>query len=265
MFFVLSKTLGLLSVPSNILILLGLVGAVLLLTRFARTGRRLVAVSVLLIAICGFLPVGQALTLILEDRFPRWDASRGAPDGIIILGGALNSDLTEVRGQFSFNGDAERFTEAAALARRYPSARIFFSGGTGNLNLASLPEARYVVPLLESFGIPASRIALEGRSRNTQENARFTLEMVKPKPGERWLLVTSAFHMPRSVGCFRNVGFEVEAYPVAWHTFGQTDLVSLNGRISDGLRHTDIAMREWIGLLVYWLTGRTSELFPAPR
>jgi uncharacterized SAM-binding protein YcdF (DUF218 family) len=265
MFFVLSKTLGLLSVPSNILILLGLIGAMLLLTRFARAGRRLIVVSVLLIAICGFLPVGQALTLALEDRFPKWDASRGAPDGIIILGGALNSDLTEARGQIALSGDAERFTEVAALARRYPSARIFFSGGTGSISLSSLPEARYVVPLLESFGIPASRIALEGRSRNTQENARFTLEMVKPKPGERWLLVTSALHMPRSVGCFRNVGFEVEAYPVGWHTFGRTDLFSLNGRMSDGLGHTDAAMREWVGLFVYWLTGRTSELFPAPR
>jgi len=106
---------------------------------------------------------------------------------------------------------------------------------------------------------------LEGRSRNTQENARFTLEMVKPKAGERWLLVTSALHMPRSVGCFRNVGFEVDAYPVGWRTSGRADLLLLNGRISDGLIHTDAAVREWVGLLVYWLTGRTSELFPAPR
>jgi len=265
MFFVLSKTLGLLSVPSNILILLGLVGAVLLLTRFARAGRRLVVVSILLIAICGFLPVGKALMLVLEDRFPKWDALRGAPDGIIILGGALNADLTEARGQIALGEDAERFTEVAALARRYPSARIFFSGGTGSIDLTALPEARYVVPLLESFGIPASRIALEGRSRNTQENARFTLEMVKPKAGERWLLVTSALHMPRSVGCFRNVGFEVDAHPVGWRTSGRADLLLLNGRISDGLVHTDAAVREWVGLLVYWLTGRTSELFPAPR
>ena len=265
MFFVLSKTLGLLSVPSNILILLGLIGAVLLLTRFARTGRRLVVVSILLIAICGFLPVGKALMLVLEDRFPKWDALRGAPDGIIILGGALNADLTEARGQIALGEDAERFTEVAALARRYPSARIFFSGGTGSIDLTALPEARYVVPLLESFGIPASRIALEGRSRNTQENARFTLEMVKPKAGERWLLVTSALHMPRSVGCFRNVGFEVDAHPVGWRTSGRADLLLLNGRISDGLVHTDAAVREWVGLLLYWLTGRTSELFPAPR
>ncbi|MEW6453686.1 MAG: YdcF family protein [Pseudomonadota bacterium] len=265
MFFVLSKTLGLLSVPSNIFILLGIAGALLLLTRFARTGRRLLIASVLLIAVFGFLPVGQALTMLLEDRFPKWDASRGAPDGIIILGAAMNADLSKARGQIVLSGEAERFTEVAALARRYPSARIVFSGGTGSLRADAIPEARYVVPLLESFGIPASRIALEDRSRNTEENALFTKELVQPKSGERWLLVTSGFHMPRSVGCFRRAGFEVEAYPVDWRTFGRWDEFSINARVSDGLGHTDNAIREWVGLVVYWLTGRTSELFPAPR
>jgi uncharacterized SAM-binding protein YcdF (DUF218 family) len=265
MFFVLSKTLGLLSVPSNIFVLIGVLGSLLLLTRFARAGRKLLVASVLLIFVCGFLPVGKALLLGLEDRFPIWDASRGVPDGIIILGGALNPDLSAARGQIALSGDAERFTEAAALARRYPTARIVFSGGTGSIDPDSLPEARYVVPLFESLGIPGSRITLEDSSRNTEENARFTKDLVQPKPGERWLLVTSGIHMPRSVGCFRRVGFEVEAYPVGWHTFGRGDLLSINTRVSDGLTHTDGAMREWVGLIVYWLTGRTSELFPAPR
>ena len=262
MFFVLSKTLGLLAVPSNVLVLLGLLGAALLLSRFARVGRRLLVVSLLLIAICGFLPVGKALMLTLEDRFPKWDASRGAPDGIVILGGALNPDITQARGQIALGEDVERFTEVAALARRYPQARIVFSGGTGSLDAAALPEAHYATPLLESFGIPASRIALEDRSRNTEENARFTQGLVRPKPGERWLLVTSALHMPRAVGCFRNAGFEVEPYPVGWRT---GDRLSFGTQVSDGLNSTDLAMREWVGLLVYWLTGRTSELFPAPR
>lgn len=265
MFFVLSKTLGLLSVPSNILILIGLVGAALMLTRFARAGRRLMVVSILLIAICGFLPVGQALVLALEDRFPKWDASRGAPDGIIILGGALNAELSDARGQVALSGEAERFTEAAALARRYPSARIVFSGGTGNLIYNKVPEAHFVGLLLENLGVAASRITIEGRSRNTEENVRFTKELVQPKPGERWLVVTSGIHMPRAIGCFRRAGFEVEAYPVDWRTFGRADLLSINTRMSDGLAHTDAAIREWVGLLVYWLTGRTSELFPAPR
>lgn len=264
MFFVLSKTLGLLTIPSNLFALFGLVGAVLLLTRFTRAGRKLLIASVLLIAICGFFPVGSALMIPLEDRFPQWDASRGAPDGIIILGGPLNADLSKARGQIALSAEAERYTEIATLARRYPSARIVFSGGTGSIDPDALPEARYALPLLESFGIAASRIALEDRSRNTEENARFTQDMIKPKPGERWLLVTSGIHMPRAVGCFRRAGFEVEAYPVDWRTYGRVKW-SFSTRVSDGLDNTDAAMREWVGLLVYRLTGRTSELFPAPR
>ena len=265
MFFVLSKTAGFLAVPSNVIVLIGLIGALLLLTRFARAGRRMLVASVVLIAVCGFLPTGQVLSSLLEDRFPKWDATRGAPDGIIILGGAMNPDLTKARGQIALGNEAERFTEVATLARLYPSARIVFSGGTGNLIADEIPEARYVTPLLESFGIPASRITLEDRSRNTEENARFTKELVQPKSGERWILVTSGIHMPRSIGCFRRAGFEVEAYPVDWRTYGRGSLFAFNTRLSEGLGHTDAAIREWVGLLVYWLTGRTSALFPAPR
>ena len=264
MFFVLSKTVGFLAVPSNVMALIGLAGAALLWTRFARAGCRLLVLGILLIAACGFLPTGQVLMSRLEDRFPKWDEAH-VPDGIVILGGALNPDLTMARGQIAIGNEAERFTEVAAIARRYPSARIVFSGGTGSIAPDALPEARYVKPLLESFGIPASRITLEDRSRNTEENARFSKELVQPRPGERWALVTSGIHMPRAVGCFRRAGFEVEAYPVDYRTYGPGRLLFFNGRLADGLSHTDAAIREWVGLVVYWLTGRTSELFPAPR
>jgi uncharacterized SAM-binding protein YcdF (DUF218 family) len=114
------------------------------------------------------------------------------------------------------------------------------------------------------LGIPADRIIVEERSRDTAENARFTKALADPRPGERWLLVTSAFHMPRSIGAFRRVGFAVEAYPVDYRTRGPEDLARPFASLGDGLRRSDIAMREWIGLLIYWLAGRTSELFPAP-
>jgi len=263
MFFILSKTLGLLSVPSNLFFLLGVAGLMLLPTRFARAGGHFVAASVILIVVFGLLPIGFALTLTLEERFPHWNETRDAPDGIIVLGGALNPYLTVARGQIALSDAAERFTEVVALARRYPAARIVFSGGAGSLFDDKL-EAAYVVQLFESLGVPATRIALEDRSRNTEENARFTMALVQPQPGERWLLVRSAFRTPRSVDSFRRVGFAVEPYPVDWHTGGRSDLLGIVNRVSDGLGHTDLATREWVGLVVYWLTGRTSELFPGP-
>ena len=118
--------------------------------------------------------------------------------------------------------------------------------------------------LLESLGIPRARITLEDRSRNTVENAVLSKAIAQPKPGERWLLVTSAHHLPRAVGVFRKAGFPVEAYPVDWRTRGPEDALRPFASVGDGLRRSDTAVREWVGLAVYWLTGRSSELFPAP-
>jgi uncharacterized SAM-binding protein YcdF (DUF218 family) len=264
MFFVLAKTLGFFSVPSNILITLALLGVVLLATRFARAGRRLAVTAVILMAILGWSPLGNAIILPLEERFPTWDESRGAPAGIICLGGAIETIVSPVRGEVALNEAAERMTAIAELARRFPRTRIVFTGGSGRLMYAGATEAELAARLFASFGIAQERIVLEDRSRDTDENGRFTKELVQPKPGERWLLVTSAHHMPRAVGVFRAAGFPVEAFPVDYRTRGAVDLARPFSPISDGLRRTDTAVREWIGLVMYRLAGRTAELFPAP-
>ena len=105
---------------------------------------------------------------------------------------------------------------------------------------------------------------MERRSRNTQENAEFSKALVNPKDGERWLLVTSAYHMPRSVGLFRKAGFAVEPYPVDWRVGGASDLLRFAPVAAEGLERTDIAMREWIGLTAYWASGRIDQWFPGP-
>ncbi len=264
MFFVLSKVLGFFTVPSNLLLAVGVVGAVLLLTRFVRAGRRLLVLSIVLLGVAGLLPLGNLLIYPLETRFPPWDPSHGAPDGIVILGGAIGPEISAAHAEPQLNEAAERITVVAALARRYPAARIVYSGGNGNLLERGSAEADFVLPLFESFGIARSRVTLESRSRNTVENAVFSKELVAPKPGERWLLVTSGYHMPRSIGVFRRAGFPVEAYPVDWRTEGRADLVRPFASVAAGLARTDVAVHEWIGLLAYWATGKTSELFPGP-
>jgi uncharacterized SAM-binding protein YcdF (DUF218 family) len=269
MFFVLAKILGFFALPSNLLISLGLLGVLLMVTRFARAGRGLAGLSLVLIAIAGWSPLGNALILPLEERFPAYDfsrdAARGAPHGIICLGGALDTVVSAERGAVALNEAAERMTAVAELARRYPDARIVFTGGSGRLVYGgTTTEAELAARLFASFGIARERIALEDQSRDTLENARFTRELVNPKPTERWLLVTSAHHMPRAIGLFRASGFSVEAFPVDYRTRGAIDVLRPFFTLSDGLRHTDTAVREWAGLVVYRLTGRTAELFPAP-
>jgi uncharacterized SAM-binding protein YcdF (DUF218 family) len=264
MFFALSKILGFFAAPSNLLVSIGIVGLLLMMTRFARAGRRLAFASLVLLAILGLSPVGNALILPLEQRFPPWDAARGAPDGIIVLGGAITPEISSVRDDVALNEAAERMTVVSELARRYPAARILFTGGRGTLLPGPRTEAEFALRLFERFGIARSRILLEDRSRNTIENAIFSKSLAAPKPGERWLLVTSAFHLPRSVGVFRKAGFKVEPYPVDWRTRGPQDAWWPFATVGEGLRRTDIAVREWVGLSVYWLIGKSSDLFPAP-
>jgi len=264
MFFVLSKTASLLLVPSNLLLIIGLAGLALLLTRWRRLGRRLALTSLTLFLALGLLPVGAALNHIIENRFPVWDPSRGTPDGIVVLGGAIDPALSRVRGQIVLGGAAERVTIIAELARDYPKARIVFSGGDASL-LANQPnEADYLYPLLDTFGVPRDRVMLENKARNTAENAAFTKALVAPKPGERWLLVTSAQHMPRAMGCFRQVGFPVEAYPVDWHSTPRWRWLQPT-EFGRALATVDDAVHEWVGLIAYRLTGRTGELLPGPR
>jgi uncharacterized SAM-binding protein YcdF (DUF218 family) len=264
MFFLLSKIFGFFAIPSNLTVSIGLLGLLLLSTRFVRAGRRLVVASFVVLAILGLSPLGNALIIPLEQRFPPWDAARGAPDGIIVLGGAISPDVSAARNDPALNEAAERMTAIPELARRYPDARILFSGGSGALIYNEGNEADFALRLFESLGIARARILLEDRSRNTVENALFSKAIAQPKSRERWLLVTSGYHMPRAIGIFRKVGFAVEPYPVDWRTRGMADAWRPFPTMGEGLRRSDIAVREWIGLAVYWLMGQSSELFPAP-
>ena len=264
MFFVVAKILGFFALPANTLVVLGALGTVLA-RRWKRAGVRLAVGAMLAIAVCGLSPLGNALMLPLEERFPPWDPSHGPPDGIVVLGGAFENAVAGAHGDVALNDAAERMTSAVELARRFPSARILFSGGSGQLLASGPSEAALAQRLFANLGIDPARLLLEDRSRDTTENATFSKALVKPKPGERWLLVTSASHMPRAVGAFRHAGFPVEPYPVDWRTRGRIDLILPFANVSDGLKRTDTATREWVGLVVYRLTGRTSELFPGPE
>jgi uncharacterized SAM-binding protein YcdF (DUF218 family) len=263
-FFTLSKVLGFFALPTNLLISLGILGLLLLCTRFARFGSWLVVTSLVLLAIAGLSPLGNVLILPLEQRFPPWDPSHGPPDGIVMLGGVISPEVSLQRGTIALQEGAARFVVTVELARRYPNARIIVSGGTSSLIYDEGPEAGVAVSEFEALGIAHDRIIAEEQSRNTIENAVFSRLIANPQPGQRWLLVTSAFHMPRAMAAFRAAGFPVEAYPVDFRTRGPIDAVRPFDVLSKGLSRTDTAMHEWLGLLGYRISGKTSELFPAP-
>jgi uncharacterized SAM-binding protein YcdF (DUF218 family) len=171
---------------------------------------------------------------------------------------------TLAHGPMALNDAGERVVAMADLARRFPQARVIFTGGAGIYSRAPKPEAEVLRDQLGTLGLATDRVLIESLSVNTWENAVLSKPLAQPRPGETWLLVTSAWHMPRSVGIFRKTGWEVTAYPVDFRTAGWQDQTRGFASVSDGLRRTEVAMREWIGLLVYRLTGKSDALFPAP-
>lgn len=264
MFFVISKLVGFATTPSTAIFMLGLLGVLFLTFRRRRAGIALCVTSILLTFAFGMTPLANIPQAILEDRFPQPVLSE-PPTGVIMLGGPVDVDLSPARNTIAINNAAERVTDTAVLAVRYPQARIFLSGGSGHFgDPGANTESALTKKLLVQLGIPAERIEMEEKSRTTAENARYSLEALKPKPGERWLLVTSASHMPRSVGAFRAAGFDVIPYPVDYRTFGLARLSDFPDSVAEGFELVDVATHEWIGLVGYWLTGKSTALFPAP-
>lgn len=261
----LSKIAHFFILPSNFLtalILLGLVVA--LFSKRKRFGALLAWSGLLGLLVCGFSPAANWLILPLEERFSRPEDLSGF-DGIIVLGGAVDTVVTGGRGDTALTLSAERITITARLARRLPEAKVIHSGGQGIIIPDQATEAEGAARLFEDFGISSNRVMLEDGSRNTWENATLTKKLVDPQPGQKWLLVTSAYHMPRAIGVFQSAGWTgIIAYPVDYRTSGAGDRSLWFDGISKGLRRFDVAFREWLGLLVYRLGGRTPDLFPAP-
>ncbi len=262
MFFVASKIFWLLASPLHLLLILLLAG--LILSPRWRPGRALALTAAIALALIVFSPVGVLLLRPLEDRFPQKSEIMSPPKGIIVLGGAVNEQIARDRNQVALNEAATRMTEGAALARLYPQALLVFSGGSGALVDSSAKEADVARRLWRELGVPESRMLFEDRSRNTFENARFTIDLVRPQNGEKWLLVTSAYHMPRAIGVFRALGMDPEPFPVDYRTLGNAMDYRPPGDGARAIVNFEMAAREWVGLLVYRLTGKTRVLFPGP-
>ncbi len=207
MFFVASKVFWMFLSPIVVLLVLALVGASWSGDRWRRAFRSIGIAAILILITVGMTPLGLMAAAPLENRFPQPAADMPPPFGIIVLGGAVNGPVSKARGEIVFD-EGERMIEAAFLAKRYPQARMVFTGGSGSL-IAESKEAPAARELLIELGVDPARIIVEEKSRNTEENAQFTAAIVRPEPKQRWLLVTSAFHMPRAIGVFEKAGFDV--------------------------------------------------------
>lgn len=268
MFYFFSKVLTFLLQPSS-LMWLGVVTGLVLRERSNRLRRFALWLSIASLSglfLAGLSPLANLLVLPLEQRFPaRSPSSIASPvAGIILLGGAEDGWVSAGRGALALNEAAERITETLRLATALPQAKVVISGGVAHLFGGDREGSTAVAALLAELGVDKERFIVETRARNTHENATMTLPLIAAKPGETWLLVTSAYHMPRAVGVFRKAGLDVVAYPVDFRLRGREDLARWFPSLPAGLKRFDLAAKEWLGLFAYAITGRTSEWFPAP-
>ena len=266
MLFALSKIFWALANPGNLFLVGLLIGALGLLLPWRRLrvlARWILGAVVSTAVAISILPIGAWLLAPLEDRFPRLADPPPRVDGIVVLAGSINLRRAADRGGIPLNGNAERITAFVELAGRYPDAKLVFTGGSGLLLDQSHREADYAVQLLETLGVNPTQVIFERESRNTYESAVNTASIVKPRPNDVWLLVTSAAHMPRSVGVFRQAGWAVTAYPVSYIT-GPNDKRHLKFNFARGLSRTSAAIYEWIGLIVYRWLDRTDSVLPGP-
>lgn len=249
--------------PGNLLLLCFIGGILLGSCRRDRAAQFLILLAAFGFLVITVAPVGQAMLLPLEQRFAPPAALPAKIDGIILLGGITNPQPLRAGVESAPGGSMRRILAAVELARRYPEAKLAVLGGNDALEPVSYAETRATVGFIASQGIDRARVVLEQNSRTTHENASFGKELVQPKPGQVWVLVTSAYHTPRAVAAFRAVGWPVIPYPVDYRVDPHHWLQPQFSLI-DGLRETTIASKEWLGLAVYRLLGWTKHWFPAP-
>jgi uncharacterized SAM-binding protein YcdF (DUF218 family) len=259
--FYLSKIVWGLFQPSTLILIVFAFGGILAAAGWARAAKRLFVGGAVLYALLGFSPLANLLLAPLE-RYASAVAAKeldGAA-GIIVLGGAIEGRPALGDGAPHLNESAERMIDAVRLADRYPSVPVIFTGGSDALfsRNGSETEAELARQFFERFKITPPRLILEDRSRNTRENAVLTGRLLQPKAGQKWILVTSAFHMLRAKALFEAQGFEILPWPVDFKTGGDQGPWWLFARASDGLKRMDLAAKEWVGLGAAWMLGYIS-------
>jgi len=263
MFPYLTRIFWMIAQPVSVIALLLVLGLLLLWVRRRKLAATALSLATLLLVLFSFTSFAYVVIAPLESRFVR-PAEPLRIDGIVVLGGGLDGDVDSARGNWELNRSGDRFVETLRLAQRHPEARILVAGGGSALLPGQEPEAAAAARFFRDFGIAPERLLLEDKSRNTEENAVNAMAIGQPKPGETWLLVTSAFHMPRSVGLFRRAGFPVLPWPADYLAAGNEGIGPRLDQPAENLSISSIALREWAGLLGYYLTGRIDDLVPGP-
>lgn len=263
-YFILSKLIAFFADPRLPVVIVLVIGTAMLWTRFRRAGRVLTTICVVVALLLGASPFGLTAISWLENRIPPPAALPAEVEGVIVLGGDINNQLSSVR-PVSTGSSPTRQIAFADLARRFPNAKLVFAGGAGDPLRPDVTEAAGAKRLLPLLGLDPARVLFEERSRNTYESAILARELVAPSPDGNWILITSALHMPRALGTFRTAGWRIIPYPVGYMTAPDAAYNWSVPKSFDGNMWTiGTALYEILGLISYRRQGWTDGWIPAP-
>lgn len=258
-FFWLSKLLWAVVAPSSLLMILIFATWILLVRSKWRAAKISMTVFCFFVLVISIFPLGKWLLMPLEQQFQANPVLPEQIDGIVVLSGSGWTQGTEYWQQVQLNDASERHLAFMALARKYPNAKLVYTGGSGDIFNAELKQADVAMQLYQSQGFDTSRIIFERQARNTAENALLSHQMIQPDPSENWLLVTTAWHMPRSIGIFCKIGWSMIPYPVDHRTLPNQPF-TWRWSFAGNLGGLDEALKEWLGLTAYYVAGKTPEL-----
>lgn len=261
LFFYISKLIWLLVSPDSLLLVLFILSLVLLYIGKQKLAKLILSTASGLLIIIAFFPVGEWLLYPLESRFQTNPVLPKKIDGIIVLSGAENAELSHIWNQVELNAAVERDLSFIALANKYPSAKLIFTGGTGSITKQEYKGADVAKQLFEQLNFDTTKIIFERKSRNTYENIIYSKDIVKPVKNKKWVLITTGWHMPRSVGIFCKAEWSVIPYPVDHQSY-KDNLFRIDFDLANNLDTLKTGIKEWLGLFAYYLSGKTTSLFP---
>ncbi len=218
-----------------------------------RVARWLCIAAILLLLVFSCPVISRAVAGSLEDRYPDTGIDRVSPaQAIVVLGGTIHGP-NSLHTHSGLIDSSDRLLHTLRLYRAGKAPLVVCSGGPqGQVK----PESETMCALLQEWGLPAEALLAEPRSVNTRGNATETYAVLQARGIQQIVLVTSAMHMTRAAATFRKAGFTVTPSPADYRT-GWSAGLDLASWLPDAgyLRLSDIALKEWAGLLVYRLRG----------
>jgi uncharacterized SAM-binding protein YcdF (DUF218 family) len=256
LFFILSKIIWFVLAPLNFVTICATLGLLFFRLKKPCAATAFFVASMAIFLLVGILPIGANAVHSLESRYSKPATMPAHVDGILVLGGAVESGASQISHMTEFNDAADRVNAALILSRRYPDAKIVFSGGSGRLIHNERIDSIDMRIFLKDMAFNSSKVIYEDQSRTTSENLINSKNILRPKPGETWILVTSAWHMPRAMGVARKLGWGLIPYPVDYRGPGRYLWVPHKFDVLENFYMGDLALREMIGIAAYRMNGK---------